>query len=632
MNTDSPVETKSKQFPLLFQRRLAPLWICQLANSLNNQFLRAATLWILSDRAYAVLGMPSVRSETVGLFAIPAILVAAIGGQLADKLDRSRVVIIAQTMGLLASVGAIYGLLTQRDFLVLAGVAVAGVQATLFAPAQGALLRQHLGDTELTPGNGLMTAGRQMAMLLSMLLLMSTLDGGAGVDHILLPALAASSVAGWLAAFAIPASPAPRPDLEIRWNPLGALRVTLQSALGDRNVYLVILGVSWFWFTQLVFLVNLPAYATEVIGASALALVALVMTPILALAAGALLCQPASGRRVELGLVPLGALGMALAGVDFYFNSPEAAPTSARSLSELLSSATYLRCLFDLTIFGLAAGLYVVPLYALIQQIAPRERLGRILGGMMLYNLLFVSLALGGAQWLRSEGLSVHAVILVAVLLQFAVSIYIFLLLPEFLLRLLMWFLVHTFYRVNASGLERVPAEGPVILVCNHVSYLDALVIGAKIRRPVRFVMHRYIFQIPVLRTVFRLAKAIPIVSAKKDPEGLRFAMDQVSAELSAGRVVAIFPEGRLTLDGEIGVFRSGIERMVDRNPVPVIPMALQGLWGSFFSCAGGEPMTHWPKPQSRRIGLRVGDPVPPEEVTAEMLRDRVVLLRGSHR
>jgi len=632
VNAIPPVETKSKQFPLLFQRRLGPLWICQLTNSLNNQFLRAATLWILSGKAYAVLGVPSVRSETIALFVLPAILTAAVAGQIADRLDRGRVIIIAQTMGLLAAVAATYGLLTDQGFLVLAGVAVAGVQATLFAPAQGALLRQHLGDTELTPGNGLMTAGRQVAMLASMLLLMGTLDGRTAVNHVLLPALAASSFVGWLAAFGIPASPAPRPDLEISWNPVGALRATLLSALTDRNVFLAILGVSWFWFTQLVFLVNLPAYATEVIGASALALMVLVMAPILALAAGALLCQPASGRRVELGLVPLGALGMALAGVDFYVNSPEAAPTSARTLSELLGSATYLRCLVDLALFGLAAGLYVVPLYALIQQITPRERLGRVLGGMMLYNLLFVSLALGGAQWLRSEGLSVHAIVLVSVLLQFGVSIYIFLLLPEFLLRLLMWFLVHTFYRVDASGLERVPPEGPVILVCNHVSYLDALVIGAKIRRPVRFVMHRYIFRIPVLRTIFRLAKAIPIVSAKKDPEGLQFALDQVSRELSAGRVVAIFPEGMLTLDGEIGVFRSGIERMVEKNPVPVIPMALQGLWGSFFSCAGGEPMTHRPRFRWSRIGLRIGEPVPPGDVTVDLLRERVSTLRGPYR
>ncbi len=632
MTARTPVETKSKQFPLLFQRRLAPLWICQLTNSLNNQFLRAATLWILSGKAYAVLGMPSVRTETIALFVLPAILASAIAGQIADRLDRGRVIIIAQTMGLLASVGAIFGLLTDQGVLVLAGVAVAGLQATLFAPAQGALLRQHLADTELTPGNGLMTAARQVAMLVSMLLLMGTLDGRTAVNHILLPALAASSVAGWLAAFGIPASPAPRPDLEIWWNPVGALRVTLLSALTDRNVFLAILGVSWFWFTYLVFLVNLPAYASDVIGASAMALSLLVMTPILALAAGALLCQPASGRRVELGLVPLGALGMALAGVDFYINSPDAAPTSARALSQLLHSATYLRCLVDLAFFGLAAGLYVVPLYALIQQIAPRERLGRILGGMMLYNLLFVSLALGGAQWLRSEGLSVHAVVLLSVLLQFGVSIYIFLLLPEFLLRLLMWFLVHTFYRVEATGLERVPPEGPVILVCNHVSYLDALVIGAKIRRPVRFVMHRYIFRIPVLRTVFRLAKAIPIVSGKKDPEGLQHALDQVSRELSAGRVVAIFPEGMLTLDGEIGVFRSGVERMVERNPVPVIPMALRGLWGSFFSCDGGEPMTHRPRVRWTRIGLRVGEPVPPEKVTADLLRERVSELRGPYR
>jgi 1-acyl-sn-glycerol-3-phosphate acyltransferase len=626
------METKARQFPLLLERRFGPLWLCQITNSLNNQFLRAATLWILSGKAYAVFGMATLQVEIIAWFVVPAIFTAAIGGQLADHLDRNRVIIMAQTAGLVAAATSIGGLLSENTSLVLAGVAVSGIQSTVFVPAQGALIRQHLADTELTPGNGLMTAGRQLASTISLAILLGTMNGGGDATHILLPALAVSALTGWLVSFRVPVSPAPRPDVTTSWTPLGALRETLLAALSDRNVFLAILGVSWFWFTYLVFLINLPAYATDVIGAKDLALAVLLMTPIIALMLGALLCQPASGRRVELGLVPLGALGMAIAGVDFYLNSPEAAPAAASGLRELLAYPTYVRCLADLATFGLSAGLYVVPLYALVQQIAPADRLGRVLGGMMFYNLLFVSLALAGAQWLRSEGLSVHAIVLIAILLQSCVAVYIFLLLPEFLLRLVMWVLVHTIYRTDASHLDRVPPVGAAVIVCNHVSYMDPLVIGAKVRRPVRFVMHRYIFQIPVLRTFFRLAKAIPIVSAKKDPEGLEWALDQVAKELEAGRLVAIFPEGMLTRDGDIGVFRSGIERIVERNPVPVIPMALQGLWGSFFSFSGGEPMAHVPRLRWSKIRLRVGEPIPPEEVTADLLGDRVAALRGPHR
>ncbi len=629
---DPKMESKAPQFPLLGERRFGPLWACQLANSLNSQFLRAATLWILSGESYALFGLAPLRAENMAWFVLPAIVTAAIGGQLADRMERQRLTILAQTAGLAAAAIAILGLLYGNVLLVLVATGVAGIQTTIFTPVQGALIRQHLADTELTPGNGLMTAGRQLATILGILLLLGTLDGHVDADHVLLPGLAASAVIGWLFSFRIPPSPAPGPDTRISWTPVGAIRQILTVALSDRNLYLTILGISWFWFTYLVFLIYLPTYATEVIGAGDLALTVVLLAPVIGLMLGSLLCQPASGRRVEVGLVPLGALGMAIAGVDFYINSPAAAPAAAGTLGELLTYSTYLRCLVDLLLFGLSAGLYLVPLYALLQQIAPGDRLGRALGGMMFYNLAFVTLALAGAHWLRSEGLSVQAIVLVAILLQSCVAVYIFLLLPEFLLRLLMWFLVHTFYRTDASHLERVPPTGAALIICNHVSYLDPLVIGAKVRRPVRFVMHRYIFEIPVLRTVFRLAKAIPIVSAKKDPEGLHRALDQVAKELEAGRLVAIFPEGMLTRDGDIGVFRSGVLKIIERNPVPVIPMGLQGLWGSYFSFCGGEPMMHKPRFSWSKVGLRVGEPIPPQEVTLELLRDRVAELRGPHR
>lgn len=626
------IETKGKQLPLLAERRMGPLWLCQLTNSFNSQLLRAATLWVVSGGAYAALGDAGVRGEALVWFAVPALLMAVIGGQLADKLDRALVLRICQGLGLLSGLTAIYGLLTARPALVLIAVAVAGMQATIFGPAQGALLRQHLGDTELTAGNGLMSAARQIAMVLAMVLMLMTVASHWDVQHILLPALVISAVLGLAAAFAVPRSPAPSPELDIAWRPVEALRRTLVTALKSRGIFLAILGVSWFWFTNLIYIVNLPAYASEVIGAQGNAVALLQLTPPAALIIGSLLCHPASGRRVELGLVPLGAIGMTLAGIDFYLNSPQAAPAAAAGLRELFLSPTYLRCLVDLFIFGVSAGLFVVPLYALIQQIAPRDQLGRILGGMYFYNLAFIGVALAGAQWLRHEGLSVHAIVLIATLMQACVAVYIFLLLPEFLLRLVMWLLVHTVYRMDASDLERVPAEGPAVLVCNHVSYMDALVIGAKIRRPVRFVMHKRIFQIPILKSIFGLAKAIPIVSAKQDPEGLQYAFDQVAQELSEGRVVGIFPEGKLTLDGEIGVFRGGIEKIIERNPVPVVPIALQGLWDSVFSMRGGKALSRLPRLRRARIALRVGEPVLPEAVSVDDLRERVAALRGDLR
>jgi 1-acyl-sn-glycerol-3-phosphate acyltransferase len=404
------------------------------------------------------------------------------------------------------------------------------------------------------------------------------------------------------------------------WTPAAVHRGTLAAVFKDRNMLLAVLGVGWFWFTKITYLVYLPEHAATVFGLVREELILVLATPITGIVVGALLCSPASGRRIELGLVPLGALLMAVTGLDFYFATTGDGPPA------------FGRSLLDLFLLGIGSGLFVVPLMAWIIQAAPRARLGRVQGGMYLCVVLFLAVALGVTDWCHSRGIETSTLMLTSTLLHAAVSIYIFMLLPEFLLRLVMWVLVHTIYRVREEGLDNVPLSGPAVVVCNHVSYLDALVIGAKLRRPVRFVMHKHIFTVPGLGLLFRLYKAIPIASGKTDPETLRAALDQVAAELEAGQLVGIFPEGHLTHDGELDVFRSGIEKIVERTPVPVVPMALQGLWGSFFSNCGGPALAHAPRLRWSKLGLVVGTPVAPEDVKAEDLQARVLALRGDRR
>jgi len=622
----------SSQFALLAQRRFLPLWVCRLANSLNSELLRLGAIFLLGATAAGSLSDSDLRGQVAIWFVLPALLAAPLGGQLADRMDRRPLIWMTQAGGLLTATVGGYAVLTDQHTALLFAVALAGFQVSFFGPAAGTLVRQHLDDGELVAGSALLTAAQQLAIIIGLpaaLLAAATLDG----DTVVIGGvLICSGVSGWLAGFAVPRSPPPGADFTVAWNPVTAIRRTLVVAMRDRNLFLAVLGVSWFWFTSLVYLIFLPDFAVAVLGMNPAWSPMLVLLPAAGVMIGALLCRPASGLRVELGLVPLGAIGMTVAGVAFYLAAPDAVVGSAATLGEVLRQGSFAWLTLDMVVFGVSAGLFVVPLNAFILQTAGRARLGRVLGGMYFYNLLFVAIALAGAQWLIEEGLSIQGLVLLVALLHGAVSAYIFLLLPEFLLRLVMWVLVHTIYRVDASGLEKVPAEGPAIIVCNHITYMDPLIIGAHVRRPIRFVMHRFIFQIPVLRTFFKLAKAIPIVSAKKDPQGLAAALDQVASELEAGRLVAIFPEGKLTTDGEMGVFRRGIERMVERNPVPVVPMALQGLWGSFFSNDGGAPMTHKPRWRWSRVGLRVGDAVPPEAVNAEDLGVRVLALRGDQR
>jgi 1-acyl-sn-glycerol-3-phosphate acyltransferase len=216
--------------------------------------------------------------------------------------------------------------------------------------------------------------------------------------------------------------------------------------------------------------------------------------------------------------------------------------------------------------------------------------------------------------------------------LNAAVAVYIYTLVPEFLMRFIIWMLVHTVYRLEKSGVERIPDEGPAVIVCNHVSFVDALVISAACPRPIRFVMDHHIFKLPVISFVFRTGRAIPIAPAKEDPEMMERAFAEVAKALREGDLVAIFPEGRITDTGELYPFRPGIRRILDATSVPVIPMALRGLWGSFFSRKGGRAMS---KPSRlvplRRIGLAVGAPISAAVVPEEM-RASVLALRGDWR
>jgi 1-acyl-sn-glycerol-3-phosphate acyltransferase len=281
-------------------------------------------------------------------------------------------------------------------------------------------------------------------------------------------------------------------------------------------------------------------------------------------------------------------------------------------------------------VFG---GFYIVPLYALIQSRSDPEYRSRVIAGNNILNALFMVIsAILGAVLLGMLGWSIPQFFLLAAVLNACVAIYIYTLVPEFLMRFLVWILIHTIYRIRHENLQHIPEEGPAVLVANHVSFVDALVIAGCCRRPVRFVMDHRIFRIPVLSWLFRTAKAIPIAPAKEDAEMKSRAFYLVQQALDAGELVCIFPEGKITYDGNINPFKPGIEEIVARKPVPVIPLALQGLWGSFFSRREGAAMQKLPRRFWSRIGIVAGEPVAPEAVSAADLQQRVAALRGDWR
>ena len=303
---------------------------------------------------------------------------------------------------------------------------------------------------------------------------------------------------------------------------------------------------------------------------------------------------------------------------------------------EILDWLGYLRAggwdvAVDCALIGVFGGLFIVPLYALVLQRSTETHRARIIACNNILNAGFMVLAaVLAVVWLEVLGLTIPQLFILAALLNAAVAIYIYTLVPEFLMRFLTWVLVNIMYRVKVQGLEHIPERGPALIVCNHVSFMDPLVIGGNVRRPVRFVMDHNIFRIPVLNFIFRTANAIPIAPAKEDEQVLQHAFERIDAELADGQIVCIFPEGKLTKDGEMNEFKRGVEKILERRAVPVVPMALRGLWGSFFSRREGKaPMTKLPSRFWSRIEMVVTAAVHGTEASATGLQKIVSGLRG---
>lgn len=625
----------SSQFRLLEERRFLPFFVTQFLGAFNDNFYKNALIVLMTFQASRFTEMPHgvLVNLAAGLFILPFFLFSATAGQLADKYEKSRLIRFTKLLEIAIMALAAAALTFESIELMLVTLFLMGTQSSLFGPVKYAILPQHLNEDELVGGNALVESGTFVSILLGTIAggLTIALPGGATW---VATAVLLIAIVGYAASRQIPEARAADPDLRIDWNPLTETWRNIRFTRQNRTVFLSILGISWFWFYGALFLSQFPAYAKDVLSGNEHTVTLLLAVFSVGIGVGSLLCERLSDHRVELGLVPFGSIGLTLFALDLWWASPVVAHAGAAlPVADLLAAPQSWRILFDLLMIGVFGGFFIVPLYALIQSRSDAAHRSRIIAGNNILNALFMVVAAGLAAALLAAGMSVAQLILMTALLNAAVAIYIYTLVPEFLLRFIVWLLVSAVYRLRVQGVEHIPEHGPAIVVANHVSFVDALVIMAASRRPIRFVMDHKIFRWPVLSFVFRTSRAIPIASAKEDPEMMERAFDEVAKALEAGELVGIFPEGRITHDGEINPFRPGIVRIVERTPVPVVPMALRGLWGSFFSRKGGPAMT---RPLRRgvfnRIELLAAAPVAPEAVAAEHLQGVVAGLRGDWR
>jgi 1-acyl-sn-glycerol-3-phosphate acyltransferase len=624
------VQTKS-QFALLAERRFAPFFWTQFLGAANDNIFKFAFTVLATYHAADWGGLdPKLAGPIIGgLFILPFVLFSATAGQLADKYDKAALTVVVKNMEIAFMLLISAGFVWHISALLFVGVFLMGCHSTLFGPVKFAYLPQHLADSELTGGNGMIEMGTFTAILLGSMMggFLVKLDGN-GVVYVAAISLLLA-VVGRITAGMVPLSPPPAPSLIINWNPATETWANLKIAHGNPAVFNSLIGNSWFWFMGSIFLTSMTGFAKEVLGGDEMVVLLLMGLFTVGIGVGCMLCEKMSGHKIEIGLVPFGSIGMTVFSVDLYFASNGLAPSGALvNVGTFVQHWAHIRVMADLFLMAMFAGFFSVPLYAMMQARSEPSYRARIIAANNILNAIFMVIASVLAAMLLKVGLSLPELYLVVGVMNAVVAIYIFMLIPEFLMRFLVWILIHTFYRVDQRGLQNIPDEGPCLLVCNHVSFVDALVIAGCIRRPVRFVMDYRIFKVPVLNFVFRTAGTIPIASAKEDPAMLERAYERIDQYLQDGEVVCIFPEGRITDNGEIYPFKKGVMRIIEKNPVPVIPMALQGLWGSFFSRWGGVAM-RYPRGIFSRIALIADRPWAPDVVSPERLQSKVLELRG---
>ncbi|MGR5060043.1 MFS transporter [Vibrio rotiferianus] len=619
------------QSSLLRQQKFLPYFVTQFFGAFNDNIFKNVLLLFVAFAGSSALPISSnlFINLAAGLFILPFFLFSASAGVLADKYEKSwfirKVKLFEIGIMLLGAIGFItesYGVLLLLLFLM-------GTQSAFFGPVKYALLPQQLNEKELVPGNALVEAGTFIAILVG------TLGAGliASADNAKYLAafcVVIFAVLGYLSSRFIPFASAGAPDIQFKWQPYKQTKLTLSIAKSDRIVFQCIMAISWFWFLGAAYLTQFPNFTKIYLNGTESAVSFLLALFSVGIAVGSMACNWLSNHRIEVGIVPIGALGITIFGFLMATSIPTDLPRF-HTFAEFVSYEAFWSLFFYLLMIGVSGGLFIVPLYALMQHRAKETERAQVIAGLNIFNSLFmVGSAVLGIVCLSVLEMSIPQLFALLAILNFLVATYIFLQIPIFVVRFAMWVVTHTIYRVKHKNLHHLPEHGGALIVCNHVSYMDSLLLSAVCPRLIRFVMEEDYANLPPLRRFLRRAGVIPISASNRT--SIRRAFSDVEKALSEGHIVCIFPEGRLTADGEMNEFMRGIDIILRRSPVPVIPMALKGLWGSYFSRAKGRACKGLPTRFWSKLEIEAGTPVDPKQASAQAMFEKVKALRGDWR
>ncbi|MCE7627649.1 MFS transporter [Vibrio fluvialis] len=616
------------QTSLLTQRRFLPYFITQFFGAFNDNIFKNVLLLLV---AFAGSGALQISSDlfinlAAGLFILPFFLFSASAGVLADKYEKSWFIRRVKLLEIaIMCIGAI-GFITESYSVLLLILFLMGTQSAFFGPVKYALLPQQLKSNELVPGNALVETGTFLAILLG------TLGAGmiASADnarHIAAAAVILFALCGYWASRSIPEAPASAPELTFRWRPISQTRHTLAIARSDRIIFQSMMAISWFWFLGAAYLTQFPNFTKVFLNGTESSVSFLLALFSVGIALGSLACDKLSNHRIDVGIVPLGSFGISIFGYLMATSIPNDLPIFSQ-FSEFAAYQPLWPLFAYLLLLGASGGVFIVPLYALMQQRAKETERAQVIAALNIYNSLFmVCSAILGIICLTLLDLTIPHLFVLLSVMNLLLAAYLFLQVPIFVVRFLVWALTHTIYRVRHKNLSKLPEHGGALIVCNHVSYMDALLLSGACPRLIRFVMEEDYANLPVLRRFLKRAGVIPISANSRT--SIRRAFAEVEQALQDGHLVCIFPEGRLTADGNMNEFMRGIDIILRRSPVPVIPMAIKGLWGSFFSRYHGRACKGLPRRFWSHVEIEAGDAVMAGEATTKLMHEKVATLRG---
>lgn len=567
------------------------LWT-QFLGAFNDNAFKIVLSMIAVNMALDHRGGSAYVSLVGAIFILPFFLFSGYAGHFADGHNKRKVLIITKSFEIVAVTFGFFAFLSGRIELMLGTLFLMSLHSTFFGPAKYGILPEMLPDKDLSRANGLLEMSTFLAIILGTsagTFLFSYWKGRLGLVGVFLMAVA---VVGTAMSFGISKVRDPLPGKPFMVNPWSEINSGMKRLLRERFLLMTVAGITYFWFLGSLLQMDILLLGKEVMGLNDLWVGILITFLAMGIGAGSITAGFLSGDKVEPGLVPLGSIGMGVFSVLLAW-----------------SSSSYPRAAAALMMLGFSGGLFIVPLNALLQQKSGSEEKGRLIATNNFVNTGGILLA-SAVLWFLSGVLGMHAdrIILMFGLLTIFSTVYLMAAIPDFFTRLILWMLTHTLYKIRVVGQENIPFRGPALLVCNHMSFVDGLLIGSCVQRFIRFMVYEFFCDLKLVGGFLRLMKAIPVADGNR--REILASLERARKELKEGHIVCVFAEGAISRTGNLLPFKKGFEKIAEGLDVPVIPVHLDRVWGSVFSFKGGRFFWKWPRHFPYPVTVSFGKPM----------------------